>query len=100
MGFDLTPTEIFVLSNVVMDFVSVSKSKKRIKKPKKTKRPQDALSKQHSKRHGEATRKGIRSAKKQKQAILKATSLSKGKTRAEVEADFLEGGLRRCANPD
>lgn len=66
----------------------MSSKTKNIKKH--TKRTKDALTLQLSKRHGKAVKKGIRKAKKLKKAVLKAASVSKGKSTSEVVDDFLD----------
>lgn len=74
-----------------MECFNVSTSKHKPKKRKKKVQHQDPLSKQHSKRHGQATKKGIQEAKQRKHAVLKAASIAKGKKRAVVESEFLDG---------
>ena len=46
--------------------------------------PKDGIAKERSKRHGIATKKGIRRAKKIKRSKLKASSRAKGKSKKEV----------------
>lgn len=81
-----------------MQCFNVSKSKDKPPKRKTKVQHHDPLSKQHSKRHGHATKKGIRTAKERKHAVLKAASIAKGKKRAVVEADFFHGTSCRPKN--
>lgn len=61
------------------------------KREKRRAPPSDPLSLEHSKRHGQAVKKGIRRAKKVKHEVLRAVSRSKGKSKAQVAAELLEG---------
>ena len=50
----------------------------------------DPLTLEHSRRHGKAVKKGMRKAKELKHAVLKAASVSKGKSKVEVVQEFLD----------
>lgn len=52
----------------------------------------DPLSAQKSREHGRATSKGIKKAKKIKHAVLKATSQSRGMSKAEVASGLFAAG--------
>lgn len=64
------------------------KSNKRIKKRAA---PSDPLALEHSKRHGKAVKKGMRKSKKFKHDALRAASRARGKSKAQVAAELLEG---------
>tara|TARA_B100001175_G_scaffold316627_1_gene331058 strand:+ start:2132 stop:2371 length:240 start_codon:yes stop_codon:yes gene_type:complete len=55
-----------------------------LKKRTKPKKPVDALAREHSKRHSEATKKGIKGARKAKRATQRACSRGRGKSKAEL----------------
>ena len=65
-----------------------SKTKKRKKRTNITSR--DPLTRDHSRRHGEAVKKGMKRAKELKRAVLKAASVSRGKSKVEVLEEFLD----------
>ena len=51
----------------------------------------DPLTREHSKRHGDAVKSGIRKAKQLKHSVLRAASHAKGKSKAQVAAELLVG---------
>lgn len=62
---------------------------KSVSKPK-SRSTKDALSIERSKRHGEATKRGIKRAKKAQYAVLKAASMSRGLSKHEVAQKLFE----------
>lgn len=68
----------------------MSKHSKTRKKRTNGSSSKDPLAREHSRRHGRAVKKGIKKAKEFKHAVLKAASVSKGKSKSEVVTDFLD----------
>ena len=56
----------------------------------------DALAREHSKRHGNAVKKGIKKAQEVRHAALRATSRAKGKSKAQVVAESLFDHANKC----
>jgi hypothetical protein len=54
------------------------------KRSKSLRKPVDAIAREHSKRHGEATKQGIKKARKVKHSTQRAVSRGRGKSNAEL----------------
>eukprot|EP00966_Prymnesium_polylepis_P180926 4190744-Prymnesium_polylepis.1 len=67
----------------------MSKAKKRASKRRTV--PKDALSREKSRRHGGATKRGIKRARKQQHAVLKAVAVSRGMSKQEVVERLFHG---------
>jgi hypothetical protein len=71
----------------------MAKSKRRSNKRKTS--PKDAMAREKSRRHGEATKRGIKRARKQQHAVMKAASVSRGMSKQEVAERLFQG--KGCA---
>ncbi len=58
---------------------------------RRRKKYNDAIAKEKSRQHGVATKRGIKRARKNQHAVLKAVSRSRGKSKAEVAAELFSG---------
>ena len=67
--------------------MSTSENSVKPKKPKRPKtpgKPTDAIAREHSKRHGKATKNGIKQAQEAKRAMRRASSRGRGKSKTEL----------------